>query len=157
MIKLKAALDKVLSYFLSILLVVMTALVLWQVFTRYLLNNPSSFTEELVIIILIWTSFLGTALAFGKREHMSLVFIKEKIHGKKRMVLEVFIDLLVLVFAVVILIFGGKAITEGVFSIKMPILGISKGLVYVSTVVSGIIISFYQIVNILEDFKMKYN
>lgn len=157
MIKVKAFLDKVLSFTISILLIVMTSLVLWQVITRYLLNNPSTFTEELVIIILIWTSFLGTAFAFGSRQHMALIFLKEKLQGKKRIILEVFIDVLVLLFAVIILIFGGKAITEGVFSIKTPILGISKGLVYISTLISGIIIVFYQIINIIEDFKMTGN
>lgn len=157
MIRIKTILNKVLSFVISVLLIVMTTLVLWQVFTRYILNNPSTFTEELVIIILIWTSFLGTAFAFGTRQHMALIFLKEKLHGKKRIMLEVFIDLLVLLFAVIILIFGGKAITEGVFSIKTPILGISRGLIYISTVVSGIIITFYQIVNILEDLKIEDN
>ncbi|WP_070000265.1 TRAP transporter small permease [Cellulosilyticum sp. I15G10I2] len=157
MIKIKTILNKVLSFVISMLLVVMTTLVLWQVFTRYILNNPSTFTEELVIIILIWTSFLGTAFAFGTRQHMALIFLKEKLHGKKRIMLEVFIDLLVLLFAVIILIFGGKAITEGVFSVKTPILGISRGLIYISTVVSGVIITFYQLVNILEDLKIRDN
>jgi TRAP-type C4-dicarboxylate transport system permease small subunit len=150
----KAGVNKVLAYVISFLLIVMTCLVLWQVFTRYILSKPSVFTEELVIIILIWTSFLGAAYAFGSRQHMSLIFLKEKSTGIKKVIVCVFIDLLVLLFAIVILIFGGKEITLGVISTKTPILSISKSYIYVCTAVSGIIISFFQVVNIIEDFEI---
>lgn len=150
----KSALNKLLSYVISILLIVMTSLVLWQVFTRYILNNPSIFTEELVIIILVWTSFLGAAYAFGTREHMSLIFLKQKATGIRKKVIYVFIDVLILLFALLILIYGGREITLGVIATKTPILGLSKGYIYVSTLVSGIIISFFQVLNIIEDITM---
>lgn len=150
----KSALNKLLSYVISILLIVMTSLVLWQVFTRYILNNPSIFTEELVIIILVWTSFLGAAYAFGTREHMSLIFLKQKATGIRKKVIYVFIDVLILLFALLILIYGGREITQGVIATKTPILGLSKGYIYVSTLVSGIIISFFQVLNIIEDITM---
>ena len=57
---------------LHVLLSIMTLLVLYQVFTRYILNSPAAFTEELVRYFLIWTSFIGAAYAFSTREHMSL-------------------------------------------------------------------------------------
>lgn len=42
-----------LSRIATILLSVMTFLVLYQVFTRYVLNSPAAFTEELVRYSLI--------------------------------------------------------------------------------------------------------
>lgn len=151
----KFILDKFLTYVISILLILMTSLVLWQVFTRYVMNNPSTFTEELVIIILIWTSFLGAAYAFGSRQHMALIFLKEKTRGSSKLILCVFIDVVILIFAVVILINGGGQITMGVAGVKTPILGISKAYIYSSTIVSGVLIVFYQFVNIFEDFRIK--
>jgi TRAP-type C4-dicarboxylate transport system permease small subunit len=151
----KFILDKFLTYVISILLVVMTSLVLWQVFTRYVMNNPSTFTQELVIIILIWTSFLGAAYAFGTRQHMALIFLKGKVKGHSKLILSVFIDVVILLFAVVILIIGGNQITMGVAGIKTPILAIPKGYIYSSTIVSGVLIVFYQFVNIFEDFRIK--
>ena len=44
----KNIMNKVLSAVCSVLLSFMTILVLWQVFTRYLLNSPAAFTAELV-------------------------------------------------------------------------------------------------------------
>ncbi|QUI23619.1 TRAP transporter small permease [Vallitalea pronyensis] len=154
MAAIKSGLNKILSYVISLLLIVMTSLVLVQVFTRYILNNPSDFTEELVIIILVWTSFLGAAYAFGSREHMSLIFLRQKLTGTKKVVLSVFIDGLVLLFALYILILGGKDITQEVIDTRTPLLQISKSYIYVCTLVSGIIISFFQVINIIEDLKM---
>ncbi|WP_291635274.1 TRAP transporter small permease [Clostridium sp.] len=151
----KFILDKFLTYVISILLILMTSLVLWQVFTRYVMNNPSTFTQELVIIILIWTSFLGAAYAFGSRQHMALIFLKEKAKGSSKLILCVFIDVVILLFAVVILIIGGNQITMGVVGVKTPILAIPKAYIYSSTIVSGVLIVFYQFVNIFEDFRIK--
>lgn len=62
--------DKILSIACAILLSFMTILVLIQVFSRYVLNSPVAFTEELVRYSLIWTGFIGAAYAFSTREHM---------------------------------------------------------------------------------------
>ena len=64
--------DKILSIACAVLLTFMTVLVLIQVFSRYILNSPVAFTEELVRYSLIWTGFIGAAYAFSTREHMSL-------------------------------------------------------------------------------------
>ena len=53
--------DKILSIACAILLSFMTILVLIQVFSRYVLNSPVAFTEELVRYSLIWTGFIGAA------------------------------------------------------------------------------------------------
>lgn len=148
----KSSINKILALVISVLLTVMTLLVLWQVFTRYIMNDPSTFTEELVIIILVWTSFLGAAYAFGTREHMALIFLKNKLTGKKKKALTFFIDIVVLLFVWTILIKGGYKITMGVMATKTPILGLSKSVIYSSTLVSGLIIALFQVVNILEDF-----
>ena len=74
--------DKILSIACAILLSFMTILVLIQVFTRFVLNNPVAFTEELVRYSLIWTGFIGAAYAFSTREHMSLTLVRDKFTGK---------------------------------------------------------------------------
>jgi len=152
---LKKVMNTVLSYITAFFLIVMTALVVWQVFTRYILNDPSIFTEELVRFILIWTSFLGAAYAFGTRQHMALIFLKESSKGMAKKAVCTFIDLVVLVLVVLVLIKGGYSLASSVMTIKTPILGIPKGLVYMIGPISGAIIGVYQIINIIEDLKMK--
>ena len=58
----KKYMNKVLAACCAVLLTFMTFLVLWQVFTRYVLNSPAAFTEELVKYSLIWTGFIGLCI-----------------------------------------------------------------------------------------------
>lgn len=80
--KVKFWMDKFLSIACAVLLSFMTILVLIQVFSRYVLNSPVAFTEELVRYSLIWTGFIGAAYAFSTREHMSLTLVRDKFTGK---------------------------------------------------------------------------
>ena len=57
----KKWITRLLAGIATVLLSIMTLLVLYQVFTRYILNNPAAFTEELVRYFLIWTGFIGAA------------------------------------------------------------------------------------------------
>ena len=59
----KKWMTRLLAGIATVLLSVMTLLVLYQVFTRYVLNSPAAFTEELVRYFLIWTGFIGAAFA----------------------------------------------------------------------------------------------
>ena len=50
----KMILNKVLEILGAVLLVGMVAVVLWQVFSRTVLGNPNTVTEELVRFGLVW-------------------------------------------------------------------------------------------------------
>ena len=99
--------DKILSIACAVLLTFMTVLVLIQVFSRYILNSPVAFTEELVRYSLIWTGFIGAAYAFSTREHMSLTLIRDKFTGKAHTALLVAIDGLILLMAIFVFTIGG--------------------------------------------------
>ena len=81
----KKFMTKLLAGIATVLLSVMTLLVLYQVFTRYVLNSPAAFTEELVRYFLIWTGFIGAAYAFFTRQHMCLIVVRDSLNpvGKK--------------------------------------------------------------------------
>ena len=50
-------------------LIAMVALTCWQVFTRYVLQNPSPWSEELVAYLFAWASLLGASIITGERGH----------------------------------------------------------------------------------------
>ena len=70
--KLTHIITKVLSIILIILMAVMVLDVTWQVFTRFLLKNPSGFTEELAGFLLIWIGLLGASYASVSYTHLTL-------------------------------------------------------------------------------------
>lgn len=143
--------DKILSIACAVLLTFMTVLVLIQVFSRYILNSPVAFTEELVRYSLIWTGFIGAAYAFSTREHMSLTLIRDKFIGKAHTALLVVIDGLILLMAIFVFTIGGFKLAVSASREFSALLGIPRSLVYAIAPISGVFIVLAQIINIYED------
>ena len=57
------ALNKILENILAVLVAVMVLGCIWQVVTRFILNNPSKYTEEFLRYALIWLTMLGVPYA----------------------------------------------------------------------------------------------
>ena len=136
--------DKILSIACAVLLTFMTVLVLIQVFSRYILNSPVAFTEELVRYSLIWTGFIGAAYAFSTREHMSLTLIRDKFTGKAHTALLVAIDGLILLMAIFVFTIGGFKLAVSASREFSALLGIPRSLVYSIAPISGVFIVLAQ-------------
>ena len=147
----KKWMTRLLAGIATVLLSIMTLLVLYQVFTRYILNSPAAFTEELVRYFLIWTGFIGAAYAFSTREHMSLTLIRDKFTGKAHTALLVVIDGLILLMAIFVFTIGGFKLAVSASREFSALLGIPRSLVYSIAPISGVFIVLAQIINIYED------
>ena len=64
--------NKVVEAFSVVIVAVMVLLVLWQVVARYLLNNPSTFTEALTRYLFVWLVLVSATYAFGSRDHICI-------------------------------------------------------------------------------------
>jgi TRAP-type transport system small permease protein len=62
---------------------------------------------------------------------------------------------MVLVFAAVIMIYGGYRVANSAMGVHTPILHISKALVFSIAPISGVLIVIQQVFNIYEDITMK--
>ncbi|PHR25922.1 MAG: TRAP transporter permease DctQ [Desulfotalea sp.] len=76
------------------LLAVMACLAFANVITRYVFQYPLAFTEELEINALVWLTLFGTASAFRRRKHLSMLFFQDKLPECVRGALKVMIPLL---------------------------------------------------------------
>src|SRR5690625_6631787 len=83
----------------------MVILALWQIFTRYILKNPASFTTEFLRYALLWLALLAAAYCFGKKAHLAIVFLKEKFSGKLLLIINIFIELTIIIFAIYVLFY----------------------------------------------------
>lgn len=151
--RLRNGLSTVLLWFAVALLVVMTALVLYQVFTRYVLGTPAAFTEELVRYALIWVSFIAATYAFLQRDHMALVLVVDRFPARARRGIRFGTDVLVLVLAVLVLMVGGTMMAWDSRDNISALLGISRGAVYLISPIAGAGIALAQVLNILDDLR----
>ncbi|WP_152657102.1 TRAP transporter small permease [Oceanobacillus sp. CFH 90083] len=146
----KTLLNRLIMTIASILTVILVCCALWQVFSRYVLGSPSIITEEASRFLLIWAAMLGAAYAFGSKEQLAIVFLKSKLSGLKKKSVEIFIDVIIIIFAGSVLIKGGIHLASNTISQTSPILGIPMGYVYAILPITGVLIIIYQLINILE-------
>ena len=139
------ALDALLNRFLQGLLILVTVVVTWQVFSRYVLNDPSSFTEELARFLLIWITLLGCVLAYRHNNHLGLDMIYSKASMGYRKVMYFIIHGAVAAFALCVMIIGGFLLVNMTEQLGQtsPVMGIDISLVYSVVPVSGILIVLY--------------
>jgi TRAP-type C4-dicarboxylate transport system permease small subunit len=99
--------DWLLSSAICVLMAAMVINVLWQVFTRFVIRDPSSFTEEAARYMMIWVGLLGSAYAAGKKSHLVLDLITSKFQGGRKRASEIIIQSCVLVFTLAVMVGGG--------------------------------------------------
>jgi TRAP-type C4-dicarboxylate transport system permease small subunit len=149
---LRERIDKVIEIVLVAIMSILVIDVLWQVFSRYVLAAPSSFTDELAGFLLIWVGLLGAAYVAGKNEHLAIDLMLQKLKGVKRRRLQNFINAIVGVFALFVMVIGGTWLvyTRFYLGVKSAALALPLGYVYLILPVSGILVIYYVIDNSLN-------
>ncbi|MBR4026120.1 MAG: TRAP transporter small permease [Lachnospiraceae bacterium] len=150
MSQLRNLLTKLLNVLAGVSFIAMVALTCWQVFTRYILGNPSSWSEELVSYLFAWMSLFGATLVVGERGHMNIPILVEKFNMGVRKALAIFAEIIALLFAIIILIYGGMEITTLAMGQMTSSLGVAVGVFYVVMPISGVLMVIYAILNIVD-------
>ncbi|MBE9517474.1 MAG: TRAP transporter small permease [Bacteroidetes bacterium] len=150
--KFQKSLNKVLELFLVILMSVLVVDVLWQVFSRYLLSSPSSFTDELAGYLLIWVGILGAAYVAGRKEHLAIDILVQRSPPARQRIMQIIIHSLILLFALSVMVIGGAVLvyTRFVLQVKSAALQLPLGYVYSVLPISGLIIIYYEVLHILK-------
>lgn len=145
-----------LSYLLErLLMLMMVAIVLtvtWQVFSRFVLSSPSSFTEEMSRFLLIWIGILGAAYAYKTKAHLGLDMFIQKMQGVRKASVLACIELITMVFAISVMIYGGSSLVSITLELKQTsaVLGVQMGYVYSVIPVSGGLICLFAIDNLCK-------
>lgn len=155
MLRIHAAMNFVLKYLCCLLFISMVGVASWQVIARYLLNNPSTISEALLRFSLVWLSMLAIAYVVGQREHVSLTLLTDRLTGRWKAASDVLTEILFILFATVVLIYGGVKVTSNSMLQMYPLLGIAKGYLYLSLPVSGALIIIYCLNNCALIIKKK--
>ncbi len=156
MISIKHSLDKILGWVLVVLMGISVVNVLWQVFSRFILNDPSTFTDELARFLLIWIGILGAAYAAGKHLHLAIDLFQDRASDQTRQKVMVFVDVCIFVFSFFVMVIGGWSLVSVQLELGQlsPALQFPLGYVYVVVPLSGLIMCFYSLVFLKERFKV---
>lgn len=145
--QLRTGILKVLGVVIVALFAVMTMIGTYQIVTRYFFKRPSTVSEELLTYAFTWMALLASAYVFGRRDHMRMGFLADKLTGPARKCLEVAIDLLTCSFAGIVMVYGGIAITRLTMIQTTASLRVPMGYIYVIVPVSGVLIMIFSLIN----------
>ena len=125
----------------------------WQVFSRYVLANPSSFTDELARYLMIWLGVLGTAYVSGKRLHVAIDILHSQLSLSSQKTMQKVIFSIVMLATFLIFIIGGSRLVYLSYLLgqKSAALQIPLYLVYVCVPLSGACIIFYKINDLISN------
>ena len=140
-------LERVLAYFVGFLMALMVVDVTWQVITRFIMSQPSSYTEELARFLLVWISLLGAAYAYRTRAHLGLDILVTQFNVSVQKWIALFIEVVCLFFAVVILLYGGLKLVMLTLELNQTsaALQVKMGYVYCALPISGVLIALFSL------------
>ncbi|MEM6885706.1 MAG: TRAP transporter small permease [Verrucomicrobiota bacterium] len=143
------ALNRRLAAGLQVLLVIVFSLlvldVIWGVFSRYVLQDQASWSEELARLLMVWLALLATALVSREDRHLSLDFLVRAWPEDLQRVSHLLVYVFVFCFAAIVMTWGGWELVADRFASgqSLPALGIAKGWFYLALPVSGMLICLF--------------
>ena len=135
---------------LIVIMAIMVVNVLWQVFSRYILSSPSSFTDELARYLMIWLGVLGAAYVSGKNGHVAIDLVPSKLSGKAQKQFKRVVGILIILFSLTALVIGGSRLVYITYVLEQysPALQLPLAIVYLILPISGVLIIYYKLLDL---------
>lgn len=129
-------------------LVVMTAMVAWQVFCRYILNDSPSWTEPGAVMLMSWFIFLGAAVGVRENNHLGFDVLLYMLPPSAKKWLRMISDLVIFAFGIG-MVWYGIGLVRLTANTTMPALGISGGWDYAPLVFGGVLVILFALERIV--------
>jgi len=142
-------LDTVLDWTIFGALAGLTIVVALNVFCRFVLRFSLSWADETAMILLVWLTFLGAAVAMRDRMHYAFDYVVQRLPLAGQRVLRIATIVLCMAMTVLLVYWSGKVvflITDWV----MPATGIRRSWVYAACPVGGLFLLYYQWRHLVE-------
>ncbi|MEX0291428.1 MAG: TRAP transporter small permease [Flavobacteriaceae bacterium] len=150
--KMRNKIDRILAKVLVFIMAVMVLNVLWQVISRFLLGSPSSFTDELARYLMIWIGILGAAYVSGQNKHVAIDILPSRLREKNRLRLKLLVRILIILFCLFAMVIGGSRLVYITHALEQysPALQMPLSVVYLVIPLSGLLIIYYKLSDILK-------
>ena len=141
-------------FLMALAMLTLLAFGTWQIFTRWVLGNPSTFTDELLRYVLIIAGFIGSAYCFYRDEHLALTLITDKAKGPFKLALDIFIEVCILFLVIYVFIFGGFKLANTATNVS-SVMHIPMKSLYMVEPICGILIVLARILKYVNMYTEK--
>lgn len=139
---------------IGVLVCIMSMFIIIQVFCRYVLNNSLPWTEELARYIMIWTTFLGAAVALRRGGLIAMEVVVQFTPKKISNILVFLAYILSIVFFVLYIVIGFQMV-EVSGQETTPVLKLPMECVYASMPVGGVLLLINAVAGMIERYLLK--
>ena len=147
-------LKNIVEHFCFLLVMILSAVVFFQVLNRFILKGPWAWSEELAMLLFQWVVFLGAAVGVKRMSHFGIDLVVEKLSGNTRRCLELVVPIAIGAIALTLIIEGFKLLklTQNQVYTTMPF---SHAWATAAMPVSGFLMIVYLIQREVKTWKKK--
>jgi TRAP-type C4-dicarboxylate transport system permease small subunit len=124
----------------GIALVLISAVIPWAVYTRYVLNRAASWPEPFAVLLTIVLTFFGAAACYRQGRHMNIAFFVGMLPDAVRRVVAMLAEMLVGVFAIFMAYYGAKLVMATWYNTIPDFPELSVGVTYLPIPIGGAIL-----------------
>ena len=125
-----------------VLTAVIFAVIMYAVFTRYVLDFVPSWSEEVPRYLLVWISLLGTALAVDRKDHIGFDYLFNKLPEPARRVGALILNVGIFIMGLIMVVWGLRYTREFGADL-MESIPVTNWWLYTSLPVSGALILLF--------------
>jgi TRAP-type C4-dicarboxylate transport system permease small subunit len=126
-------------------LVLISAIIPWAVFTRYVLNSAASWPEPLAVLLTIVLTFIGAAAAYRLNLHMNVSYFADQLPGQWRRLLDLAVQFLVALIAIFMIVWGERLVEVTWHNTIGDFPFLSVGITYLPIPVGGVCLLLFVI------------
>ncbi len=140
--------DRLAEFVCHVLLVIIVAVTALQVALRFLLNRPTSWSEEIALLLLVWFGMIAIAIGVRRHGHIAITALRDRLPARAARAMDFLAEGLLLVFSLV-LFWQSFALIALAGVQLMPATGLSRAWLYYPVFVGGLLMSINAGVNII--------
>src|SRR3984957_2294402 len=119
-------------------LVLISAIIPWAVFTRYVLNSAASWPEPMAVLLTIVLTFVGAAAAYRLNLHMNVSYFADQLPARGRRLLDFVVQLLMALIATFMIVWGTRLVEVTWYNTIADFPFLSVGVTYLPIPIGGV-------------------
>src|SRR6202049_3777897 len=124
-------------------LVLISAIIPWAVFTRYVLNSAASWPEPMAVLLTIVLTFIGAAAAYRLNLHMNVSYFADQLPDKFRELLDLIVQLLMALIAIFMIVWGERLVEVTWYNTIGDFPSLSVGITYLPIPIGGVCLPLF--------------
>lgn len=147
--KLLKLVEKLMDAVVVVMFIAIFVVAMAQIIMRWVVNNPLTWSEELVRLVFVWICFIGWVIAVKNKSHICITAVISRLNDTGKKILETFNILVVIAFSIFMVVYGIQMSREAhqIRAISLPF--ISYTLVYAICPFSNALIIIYKLIELV--------